>query len=641
MRLSQYLPYVVAILVAAGASVVGAMFAVDRLEERASSDVRLVLVQQGLDWVELEVDGLDVSLSGTAPDEAARFRALSVAGTVVDASRVIDKMGVAAPEAIEPPDFAIEILRNFDGVSLIGLVPAAMDREDMVDQVRRISGSDDITDLLEVADFPVPEGWDGALEFALGALATGVRSKISVSSDFVSVTAIADSNASKQTLEATLARNVPDGVVLNLDISAPRPVVAPFSVRFIKDADGTRFDSCTADSIQARDAIVSAAVSAGFQGQADCVVGLGSPTRTWSEAVVSAIQTVDQIGGGRITFSDTDVTLAALPSTEPSSFDLAVGQLENRLPDAFTLHAIEPEPVLAEGQEEDDPEIVPEFVGVLAESGELQMRGRLPDNQVKAAVDGYARARFGVGNVVSATRLDGGLPSGWPLRVLSSLEALSALNHGSVIVRQESVEIKGATGDPEVRGRVSRLLSEKLGTGQDFTVDVLYQESLKTVEAAPEPEECVDRINSVLSELQIKFAPGSTEIEEETVPTIDKIVEILRVCQTVRMEIGGHTDSQGRESMNLRLSQARADAVLTEIMSRRILTSNLSAKGYGETEPIADNGEEEGRELNRRIEFKLFEEEEPSDDEEEQSAEASDTETEIADDESETEGASE
>ncbi len=73
----------------------------------------------------------------------------------------------------------------------------------------------------------------------------------------------------------------------------------------------------------------------------------------------------------------------------------------------------------------------------------------------------------------------------------------------------------------------------------------------------------------------------------------------------MKIEIGGHTDSQGREVMNQQLSQARADAVLNAIMSRRVLTSNLTAKGYGESEPIADNKTEAGREANRRIEFRL------------------------------------
>jgi len=58
--------------------------------------------------------------------------------------------------------------------------------------------------------------------------------------------------------------------------------------------------------------------------------------------------------------------------------------------------------------------------------------------------------------------------------------------------------------------------------------------------------------------------------------------------------------------MNLSLSQARAQSVLNELRARRVLTASYKANGYGETDPIADNDSEEGREANRRIEFKLI-----------------------------------
>ncbi len=72
------------------------------------------------------------------------------------------------------------------------------------------------------------------------------------------------------------------------------------------------------------------------------------------------------------------------------------------------------------------------------------------------------------------------------------------------------------------------------------------------------------------------------------------------------MEIGGYTDSQGREEMNTSLSQQRADSVRAALLARRVLTGNISSKGYGEADPIADNDTAEGREANRRIEFKLL-----------------------------------
>ena len=170
------------------------------------------------------------------------------------------------------------------------------------------------------------------------------------------------------------------------------------------------------------------------------------------------------------------------------------------------------------------------------------------------------------------------------------------------------------------------MLTDALGGGVTYELDVTYREALDPLASIPTPEECIERLNAAGEARKITFAPSSSDIDEDAQDTIDKIAEILRECQHTEIEIGGHTDSQGREVMNEQLSQARADAVLNAIMARRILVSNLSAKGYGESQPIADNGTEEGREANRRIEFRLLSdvaETEPPD----QDAAASTTET--------------
>ena len=70
--------------------------------------------------------------------------------------------------------------------------------------------------------------------------------------------------------------------------------------------------------------------------------------------------------------------------------------------------------------------------------------------------------------------------------------------------------------------------------------------------------------------------------------------------------MGGHTDSRGSDSVNLRISQARADAVVTALLQRGVASDLLVAKGYGEDAPIADNATEEGRARNRRIEFQAI-----------------------------------
>jgi len=106
---------------------------------------------------------------------------------------------------------------------------------------------------------------------------------------------------------------------------------------------------------------------------------------------------------------------------------------------------------------------------------------------------------------------------------------------------------------------------------------------------------------SVLSGKTRVFKPA------ELVPgTAHALAEIIGECDDLPIEIAGHTDSQGREEMNEQLSLDRARAVLDELRLRRVLTSTLKARGYGESRPIADNDTEAGRETNRRIEFRLI-----------------------------------
>lgn len=614
MQSKSYLPVTIAVVLAALASFGAAVVAVNRIEQSARFDITAALAADEQDWADVTVDGLRVVMTGEAPDEAARFKAISVAGSVVDATRVIDQMTVAESGVIEPPRFAIEILRNLDGVSLIGLIPEGTDRQAFVDDLKAISDGAPVTDLLESADFPVPEGWRAALEFSLLALDELPRSKVSVAAGEVAVTAIADSVDSQRTIETTLTRAAPDDLRLVLDISAPRPVITPFTLRFLIDGDGARFDACSADTEAARTAILAAAREAGLSGKADCTIGLGTPSVKWAEAAIAGIETLRLLGGGKLTISDTDVSLVALDTVAQPVYDREIGELERALPEAFSLTALKPEPVVLDGTGGEAVEGPPEFVATRSPEGNVQLRGRLTDERSRRAVESYSHARFGLDRTYAAARLDPDLPKGWSLRVLAGLEALSYLNNGAVVVQPEFLSVRGDTGRPDAASEISRVLSDRLGEGQDFSIDVTYKEELDPIAALPTPEECVARINAVLADRKITFAPSSSDIDVEALDTIDNVATVLRECQNVPMEIGGHTDSQGRESMNLRLSQERANAVLNAIMSRRVLTSELRARGYGESQPIADNDTEEGREENRRIEFRLYDPDAPEPD---------------------------
>ena len=604
MRLSSLFSILAMLLIAGAACTFAAMRAADYIEERSLADVSDALVAKDHTWVSVHIDGLLVELTGTAPDEATRFRALTVTNSIVDAARVIDSMNVAEAIAIAAPEFSIEILRNDAGVSLIGLIPAATDRSEIIASISRLANGTQVTDMLDATDYPAPDGWDAALKFGLGALRDLPKSKISITAKRVAVTAISGSAEEKRKIEADLARATPRGLTLVTNISAPRPVITPFTLRFIIDGETVRFDACSADTEKTRATITKAALAAGLTGKPDCTIGLGVPTPFWGVAVASGIAALKDMGGGTITYSDADITLVALDTTPQATFDRVIGELEAALPEVFSLHSILPEPVKIDGSGEGSGP--PEFVATRSPEGHVQLRGRVTDARTRAAVDSYARARFGSKSVYGATRLDEELPNGWPLRVLAGLEALAELDQGSVVVQEGFVEVHGVTGNPDANANIARLLSEKLGASENYGIDVTYKKELDPAAALLKPAECVDAINAVLTEQKISFAPGSAKFANDGQAVVDRIAEIIKGCAKAQIQIAGHTDSQGREEMNLGLSQARADAVLQGLIARRILTSGMVSKGFGETVPIADNGTEEGREANRRIEFTLI-----------------------------------
>ena len=105
----------------------------------------------------------------------------------------------------------------------------------------------------------------------------------------------------------------------------------------------------------------------------------------------------------------------------------------------------------------------------------------------------------------------------------------------------------------------------------------------------------------------INFDSGKASITPESFAVIDTVARILQQYPTLQIEVGGHTDSKGSDSLNYALSQSRADAVLQYMKSVRGLdASQYTSKGYGPSVPIAPNTTQLGRAKNRRVEFRVL-----------------------------------
>ena len=106
----------------------------------------------------------------------------------------------------------------------------------------------------------------------------------------------------------------------------------------------------------------------------------------------------------------------------------------------------------------------------------------------------------------------------------------------------------------------------------------------------------------------VNFAYDSAELLPESLPVLDKSGQLLDDVPEMRVRIEGHTDSDGSDSYNLRLSQRRAESVRAYLIKRFNVDPNrIEARGFGETMPIASNDTSEGKALNRRVEFVILE----------------------------------
>ncbi len=101
----------------------------------------------------------------------------------------------------------------------------------------------------------------------------------------------------------------------------------------------------------------------------------------------------------------------------------------------------------------------------------------------------------------------------------------------------------------------------------------------------------------------IHFETGKANLEPESLPTLKKILEMMKNNPDIKIEIDGHTDSTGSKEFNMKLSLERANAVKSWLVMNGISESRIETKGFGDTRPIADNSTPEGRRKNRRTEI--------------------------------------
>jgi OmpA-OmpF porin, OOP family len=137
--------------------------------------------------------------------------------------------------------------------------------------------------------------------------------------------------------------------------------------------------------------------------------------------------------------------------------------------------------------------------------------------------------------------------------------------------------------------------------GDDYTVTVAEKELMRQDIAASDMLDAINK-NGYIA-LDIHFDTGKSTIKSESAPIIEQIVKLLKENADLKLSVEGHTDNVGEPKSNQKLSEERAKSVVAELTKAGVEASRLSAAGFGQEKPVADNRSEEGRAKNRRVEL--------------------------------------
>ncbi len=221
----------------------------------------------------------------------------------------------------------------------------------------------------------------------------------------------------------------------------------------------------------------------------------------------------------------------------------------------------------------------------------LRLEGQLPSRETADEIADAAARLYPGATIINSMVVAEVAGPAWLESISGLLDVATRLDPWTIDITAEGVTITGLSTDPELVGAIEILLEEVVGRQLDVSM---------TVEAQPA---------AVATQLTDLFR-GSEPFEGDTATLsadgealLDRTVEILQVSPSVRLVVQGHTDASGDAEANLELSRQWAEAVVAYLVAAGIAPDRLTAVGFGEDRPIADNVTEEGRSQNRRIEF--------------------------------------
>ena len=584
---------------AACVSVLAAMIFAIFIETISKNQLKSALEKAEYSWVKIDPDGLQLFIHGNAPTDSERIGAIEVARSIVAPKRLIDNIFVEDRTNTKQKVLNLKILKSMDRVLIIGTFPTEFGPFEFEEILKkRLSPSDDYDIIADQTELVPPVNWEAITLYAVSLLDMIKIGKIETDGNQLLFEGIASDNRYKGNLKEYIKSRAPPNLPVEISLHQPRELISPFTFQVEIKNGLLKYSNCVVGDEKSKGQIIKMAKKLDAIALEECLVGLGEPSPQWTKALEKAFSVSAQLVNAKVIFDNLNVSIILDHSFSKKEYSEIITSISNTFPPEFVLS-------LVKLSNDDNNNLSSnKVVATLSPEGLVKIVGPVSESFDEALIANFAKARFGSEQASTSLYNVASLPTGWGFRIIAGLEGLHELKNGILEITPNLIEIKGTTQQQFSSAKITKIIGDKIGYNQRLSIEIDYVARPEPVDNSLTARQCVDKINNVLQSRKINFEPSSDRVDLTGQKILDDIAKILFNCSDIILEIGGHTDSQGREQMNLSLSQARANAVLFELQRRRILTKNIVAKGYGETRPIASNGTEQGREQNRRIEFK-------------------------------------
>jgi OOP family OmpA-OmpF porin len=540
---------------------------------------------------EVELASLDLSIRGEAPTSQA-YRNVR---TTLEKRR---PAGVnLAHEDISPPvarPYVWVAKKGGDGVTISGYAPSDDARAKLVARAKSLFAKSSFSDHTDVAE-GAPQGWGKAISIALEQLAQLRSGEAAFSDKDLTFSGEAADEQVASAVRRTLKLDVPQNFKIIDRIHYPKPNLIPAGSGYVMGIvnNGSSVDVIGMIPSEAARAALVDAVKARFPGRAvndKTQVAPGAP-EGWQQCVVAGLASLPRLTKGKSLLSNHKLEVSgetddyAASKSVPGDVQAAAGQTcEATTNIAFT------------GKMKTDLS----WKATLGANGMVALDGDAPDDPSRLRLVETAQQIFAGASIADNMKIVGATPEPWLSATRVSLQQLARLKRGDVAISAKDVMIEGAAESDKVADDIRSVLSTDLPPGF---------KSRDAVTAMTPDEKAADSCQMLMRQTSskgtINFERAKADLTPDSTQTLKNLAEVANECPAFSIEIEGHTDAEGTDERNQRLSDRRARAVADFLAQNGVDSKRLTTIGYGATRPIADNSTAEGRAKNRRIEFNV------------------------------------